>query len=277
MERMVSSDHPRRLDKPGHHREKKFKRLTKTREGTGRPELPPKRMPVGWRRPPFSMNELRWTEVDRFIADTLIPSDEALNHALQSSAGGGLPPHQVSPAQGKFLHLLARACGARAILELGTLGGYSSIWLARALPAGGRLITLELAPHHAEIARANLAHAGLAAVAEVRCGRALDLLPQLAGEGLPPFDLTFIDADKAAAADYFAWALRLSRAGSVIITDNVVRGGALADAASDDPNVAGVRRLHEVIAAEPRVSATTIQTVGCKGYDGFTLALVTHS
>jgi predicted O-methyltransferase YrrM len=223
------------------------------------------------------MKDKRWTEVDDYISGALLSSDEALDNALRTSAEAGLPSIQVSPAQGKFLHLLARACGASAILELGTLGGYSTIWLARALPGGGRLISLEGAPQHAEVARANIAHARLADVAEVRCGRALDLLPSLANEGLPPFDLTFIDADKAAVADYFAWALRLSRPGSLIIVDNVVRGGALADASSDDPSVAGVRRLHELITAEPRVSATTIQTVGCKGYDGFTLALVTHA
>lgn len=217
-----------------------------------------------------------WTTVDNYIADTLIPSDEVLDHALETSADAGLPPHQVSPAQGRFLQLIAKACGARAILEIGTLGGYSSIWLARALPAGGRLITLEAVSKHAEVARANIAHAGLAALAEVRCGTALDLLPQLAAEGLPPFDMVFIDADKVASADYFAWAVKLSRIGSVIIVDNVVRDGALVDPTSDDLSVRGVRRLHELIAAESRVTATTIQTVGCKGYDGFTFALVTH-
>ena len=222
-----------------------------------------------------SPTESRWTAVDEYIAGTLLPADEALDHALRASTEASLPPHQVSPAQGKFLQLIATACGARTVLEIGTLGGYSTIWLARALPAGGRLITLELAPRHAEVARANLAHAGLDSSVEVRCGRALDLLPQLAAEGHPPFDLVFIDADKVASADYFTWALKLSRVGSVIMVDNVVRNGALADATSDDPNVLGSRRLHDLIAAEPRVTATTMQTVGCKGYDGFTFVLVT--
>jgi predicted O-methyltransferase YrrM len=222
------------------------------------------------------MPDPHWTTTDDYITQTLALSDDALAHALQSSTAAGLPPIQVSAAQGQFLHLLARASGARTILEIGTLGGYSTIWLARALPPGGRLISLELNPHHAEVARANLAYAGLASVAEVRCGRALDLLPPLAAEGLPDFDFTFIDADKAASPDYFDAAVNLSRPGSLIITDNVVRAGALADATSEDPNIRGVRRLHELIAADPRVTATTLQTVGCKGYDGFTLALVTR-
>ncbi len=220
------------------------------------------------------MTKTCWTTIDDYIEDTLIKPDEALDRALLASAKADLPPYQVSPAQGRLLHLITRACRARTILEIGTLGGYSTIWLARALPADGRLITLEAEPKHAEVARANISHAGLASLVEVRCGRALDLLPQLATERLPAFDLTFIDADKVASADYFAWALRLSRVGSVIIVDNVVRDGALADTASADPGVVGARRLHELIAAESRVTATTIQTVGCKGYDGFTFALV---
>jgi predicted O-methyltransferase YrrM len=217
----------------------------------------------------------QWTTVDGYIAETLFTSDDALDHALRTSAEAGLPPHHVSLAQGRFLQLVARACGARKILEIGTLAGYSTIWLARALPTDGRLLTLEFDPQHAEVARANLAYAGLASLAEVRCGRALDLLPQLTAEGLLSFDLIFIDADKASSADYFAWAVNLSRVGSIIIVDNVVRDGALADSDSKDPSVLGVRRLHEIIATEPRVTATTIQTVGCKGYDGFTFALVT--
>ncbi|KWX01454.1 O-methyltransferase family 3 [Carbonactinospora thermoautotrophica] len=221
------------------------------------------------------MIQERWTAVDRYITDLLVPSDPALDATLQASAAAGLPPINVSPAQGKLLHLLARAQGARTILEIGTLGGYSTIWLARALPADGRLITLEADPKHAEVARANIARAGLADVVEVRLGRALDTLPRLAAEGHGPFDLIFIDADKPSNPDYFAWALKLSHPGSLIITDNVVRDGAVIDADSDDHRVQGTRRFFELLAAEPRVSATAIQTVGDKGYDGFAIALVT--
>lgn len=221
------------------------------------------------------MTEERWTAVDRYITDLLVPPDADLEAALQASDAAGLPAIAVSPSQGKLLHLLARAQGAQAILEIGTLAGYSTIWLARALPPGGRLITLEADPKHAEVARANLARAGLADVVDVRLGRALDSLPELAAQRRGPFDLTFIDADKQSIPEYFTWALRLSAPGSLIIVDNVVRGGAVLDADSDDPNVQGTRRLHELLAAEPRVSATTIQTVGAKGYDGFAIALVT--
>ncbi len=221
------------------------------------------------------MNQEQWTAVDRYTADLLVPSDPALDAALQASAAAGLPPIQVSPVQGKWLHLLARIQGARTILELGTLGGYSTIWLARALPADGHLITLEVEPKHAEVARTNIARAGLAKLVELRLGPALDTLPKLAAEKLGPFDFIFIDADKVNIANYFTWALKLSRRGSVIVVDNVVRKGAVIDAASSDPNVQGVRRFNELLAAESRVSATTIQTVGSKGYDGLTLALVT--
>jgi predicted O-methyltransferase YrrM len=220
------------------------------------------------------MNEELWTAVDRYISDHLIPPDAALDAAMRASAEAGLPEIQVSPAQGKFLHLLAKIRGARAILELGTLGGYSTIWLARALPADGRLITVEADPQRAEVARANIVRAGLDGIVELRTGKALDILPQIAAEQRGPFDLVFIDADKENIPDYFAWALKLTRPGSLIITDNVVRNGALADASNTDPRVHGVRRFHEILSAEPRVSATTLQTVGCKGYDGFTLALV---
>lgn len=223
---------------------------------------------------PESIKE-QWAAVDRYIAELLIPPDPALDAALAASDAANLPSIQVTPNQGKFLHLLARICGARRILEVGTLGGYSTIWLARALPAAGRLITLEVAPTHAEVARANIAAAGLADIVELRLGPALETLPQLAEEGGGPFDLIFIDADKAGTPDYFTWALRLARVGSLIIVDNVVRGGAVIDAASDDPSVQGVRRFNELLAAEPRVSATEIQTVGSKGYDGFAIALVT--
>jgi predicted O-methyltransferase YrrM len=220
------------------------------------------------------MLQERWSAVDSYIGENLVPADPVLEAALRASSDAGLPPISVSPSQGKLLHLLARAQGARTILEIGTLGGYSAIWLARALPPGGRLITLEAEPRHAEVARANLAHAGLADVAEVRVGPALDTLPKLEAGGDGPFDLIFIDADKPGYPDYLPWSLRLSRPGSMIIADNVVRGGAVADSASTDANVQGVRWFIEMLAAEPRVSATAIQTVGSKGYDGFALALV---
>jgi predicted O-methyltransferase YrrM len=220
------------------------------------------------------MIQEQWTEVDRYITDLLVPPDPALDAALQVSSAAGLPPIAVSPNQGKLLHLLARVQGARKILEIGTLGGYSTIWLARALPAGGRLITLEFTPKYAEVARGNIARAGLAGVVELRLGHALDTLPQLADEGCGPFDLIFIDADKQTYPDYFAWSLKLSRRGTLIIADNVVRNGAVADAANTDLNVQGARRFNELLAAEPRVSATIIQTVGSKGYDGFAFAVV---
>jgi predicted O-methyltransferase YrrM len=220
------------------------------------------------------MTQELWTAVERYLTDLVVRPEPALDAALEASAAAGLPPISVSPNEGKLLHLLARLCGARAILEIGTLGGYSAIWLARALPRGGRLITLEADPAHAEVARANIARAGLADVVELRLGRAQETLPRLAAEGRGPFDLVFIDADKPSIPEYFRWALELSRPGGVVVVDNVVRDGAVLDAAGGDPAVAGVRRLNELLAAEPRVSATTIQTVGSKGYDGFTLALV---
>ena len=220
------------------------------------------------------MNQETWTAVDRYLADLFVPSDPALDAALEASAAAGLPAISISPNQGKLLQLLARVQGARNILEIGTLGGYSTIWLARSLPAGGRLITLEFEPKHAEVARANFARAGLAGVVELRVGRALDTLPQLAAEGRGPFDLIFIDADKENYADYFVWALKLARRGTLIIADNVVRKGAVTDAGSSDPLVQGVRRFNELLAAEKRVSATVFQTVGTKGYDGFAIALV---
>jgi predicted O-methyltransferase YrrM len=223
------------------------------------------------------MSQERWTAVDRYLTDLFVPSDPALDAALQASAAAGLPSIQVSPVQGKLLHLLARVRGARHILEIGTLGGYSTIWLARALSPGGRLITLESEPKHAEVAIANLTRAGLERVVEVRIGRALDTLPRLSSEGIGPFDFVFIDADKPSNADYFAWALRLSSPGAVIVVDNVIRGGAVADPADLDASVRGVRRLNALLAAEPRVSATAIQTVGDKGYDGFAIAVVEGS
>lgn len=216
----------------------------------------------------------RWAAVDEYFSDTLVPSDPDLDAALADSAAAGLPAIQVAPNQGKLLNLLARLHGARRILEIGTLGGYSTIWLARALPPEGSLITMEFSRTHADVARANIARAGLSDRVDVQVGDAMELLPRLHALGGPPFDLTFIDADKVHNADYFAWALRMSRIGSVIITDNVVRNGRVIEAGSDDAAVQGARRLIEVVAAEPRVSATAVQTVGGKGYDGFALAFV---
>lgn len=221
------------------------------------------------------MNLERWTAVDRYISDMLIPDDAALNRVLKTSAEAGLPAINVSPCQGRFLQLLAQSQGARRILEIGTLGGYSTIWLARALPADGRLITLESEPKHAAVARDNIAQAGLASIVDVRLGPALETLKQLVAQTQPPFDFIFIDADKTGYPDYFLWSLKLSRPGTCIIADNVVREGNVLDAGHGDPRVHGVRRLNELIAAEPRVQATTLQTVGSKGYDGFTMILVT--
>jgi predicted O-methyltransferase YrrM len=218
------------------------------------------------------MSKKLWAAVDRYIDDVLVVPDEALDAALAASAADGLPAIAVSPSQGKLLHILAKAQGARRILEIGTLGGYSTIWLARALPADGRLITLEADPKHADVARANIARAGLGRIVDLRLGEALKTLPSLIGEG--PFDLTFIDADKPNNSNYFNWALKLSRRGSLIIIDNVVRDGRITDESSKDPNVVGVRDLFDLMAAEPRVSATAIQTVGSKGYDGLAIAVV---
>ena len=216
-----------------------------------------------------------WTSVDEYIASLLIPPDPVLDAAVEASQAAGLPPIAVSPPQGKLLYLLALAQQARSILEIGTLGGYSSIWLARALPPEGRLVTLEVNATHAEVARANIARAGMAAQVDVRLGPALETLPRLAAEGAGPFDLVFIDADKPGYPHYWPWALRLSRRGTLIVADNVVREGAVADASSADPNVQGVRRYLECVAAEPGVTGTVIQTVGSKGYDGLSLAVVT--
>jgi predicted O-methyltransferase YrrM len=220
------------------------------------------------------MNQETWTAVDHYIADLFEPADPVLEAALAASAAAGLPPINVSQNQGKLLQLLTRLQRARNILEMGTLGGYSTIWLARALPVGGKLVTLESEPRHAEVARANIARAGLANMVELRLGRALDALPQLLAEGNGPFDLIFIDADKPGTADYFAWALKLSRPGTLIIVDNVVRKGAVADGTNNDPNVQGMRQFFDALAAERRVSATVLQTVGSKGYDGFAIAFV---
>jgi predicted O-methyltransferase YrrM len=220
----------------------------------------------------------RWAAVDGYISERLIGADPVLDAAVSDSAAAGLPPIAVSPPQGKLLNLLARSIGARRILEVGTLGAYSTIWLARALSSGGRLVTLEANPDYAEVARANLARAGFSDIVELRIGAALETLPELAAEGGDPFDLIFIDADKWNTPNYFTWALELSRPGSLIIADNVIRDGGVVDPDSDDSAVQGSQRFHELLAAGEngyeRVSATTIQTVGVKGYDGFTLALV---
>ncbi|MHB1511379.1 MAG: O-methyltransferase [Acidimicrobiales bacterium] len=220
------------------------------------------------------MSQELWTDVDRYICDLLVAPDQTLDAALESSNAAGLPQINVAPNQGKLLHLIARIHGARKILEIGTLGGYSTIWLARSLPPDGQMVTLEIEQRHADVARANIARAGLTGVVTVRVGRAADTLSELKAEGAGPFDLVFIDADKTSSADYFSAALDLIRPGSVIIVDNVVRAGAVIDATSDDPAVQGTRRLNDVMAAERRVSVTEVQTVGIKGYDGFALALV---
>lgn len=221
------------------------------------------------------MSQQQWTAVDQYFADLLVPPDSALEAALQATADAGMPPINVAPNQGKLLHILALAHSARTILEIGTLAGYSTIWLARALPEGGKLITLEADPKHAEVARANIERAGLANVVELRLAPAINTLPQLAAEQAGPFDLVFIDADKPSTTEYFNWALKLTRRGSLIIVDNVVRDGALIDPNSADASVQGIRRFAAALAAEPRVSATAIQTVGSKGYDGLAIAIVT--
>ncbi|MBA3314226.1 MAG: O-methyltransferase [Planctomycetaceae bacterium] len=215
-----------------------------------------------------------WNQVDRYFIDALLPSDPVLEAAVAASAAAELPPISVSPAQGKFLHLLARITNARNILEIGTLGGYSTIWLARALPSHGRLLTLEADPRHAEVALANIERAGLSEIVELRRGLAMETLPRLASEGLSPFDLIFIDADKESTPEYFDWAIQLSRPGTVIVVDNVVRNGAVIDPHSDDTSVQGIRRFMERIATDTRVTATALQTVGSKGYDGFAIAVV---
>jgi predicted O-methyltransferase YrrM len=220
------------------------------------------------------MNQEVWTAVDDYINGLLVPSDPVLDAALASSTAANLPAIQVSPPQGKMLQVLARLVGARNVLEIGTLGGYSTIWLARALPSDGRVLTLEANPKHAEVARANFARAGLTTVIELRLGKALDLLPHVASEARGPFDLIFIDANKSNMPEYFDWAVKLSHRSTVIIADNVIRHGGVLDATSDDADIQGVRRFTERVAADPRVSATAIQTVGSKGYDGFALIIV---
>jgi len=215
-----------------------------------------------------------WNDVDDFVSARFVQADSALDAALAASKAAGLPEINVAPNQGKLLMLLAQAMGARRILEVGTLGGYSTIWLARGLAPGGSLVTLEANPDYAKVAEANLARAGVADRVEIRVGRALDTLPQLAADGAGPFDLVFIDADKPPTAEYFQWALKLSRPGGVIIVDNVVREGAILEADSEDRMVQGIRRFFDAVAAEPRVDATVIQTVGGKGHDGMAILRV---
>jgi predicted O-methyltransferase YrrM len=219
-------------------------------------------------------NDPTWTAVDDYFSNLLIKPDAALEHALADSVAAGLPTIAVSPLQGKQLQVLAQMQNPKKILEIGTLGGYSTIWLARALREDGRLVTCEFSPKHAEVARTNIARAGLSHLVEIRIGPAVDTLPLLAAEKRGPFDFIFVDADKKSNPGYFEWALQLSRPGSIILVDNVVRDGAIADLKNTDPDIVGTQRMHEMIAAEARVTATAIQTVGAKGYDGFTLIRV---
>jgi predicted O-methyltransferase YrrM len=222
----------------------------------------------------MAVNRDRSKAVDAYFTETIVAPDRALEEALAANAAAGLPSIDVSAPQGKLIHLLARMTGAQKALEIGTLGGYSTIWLASALPESGRLITLERSARHAEVARRNVDRAGLSAKVEIRTGAALETLPKIEAEGLGPFDFVFIDADKTNNAAYVEWALRLSRPGTAIVVDNVVRDGEVADARSADGDVIGVQRMFELIAREPRLSATAIQTVGAKGWDGFALAIV---
>ncbi|MGA9874599.1 MAG: O-methyltransferase [Solirubrobacteraceae bacterium] len=222
-----------------------------------------------------------WSAIDRYIDEYLLPADPVLDAAIAASDAAGLPPIAITPNQGKLLELLVRIHGARTILELGTLGGYSTIWLARAIPEDGGLVTLERDPHYAEVARANIASAGLSQAVQIRIGPALQTLAALHAEGTGPFDLIFIDADKQNNPGYLEWSLKLSRPGTLIIADNVVRGGAILDPNGNDPQlgdsgVQGVRRFYEMLASDPRVNATVVQTVGAKGHDGFALAVVTN-
>lgn len=215
-----------------------------------------------------------WEEMDAYIVERLLPGDQVLEEVLAASAAAGLPAISVSAAQGQMLHIFARMVGAKRILEIGTLGGYSTIFLARALPAGGRVVTLEADPRHAAVAGANFERAGLADKVDLRIARAIETLPLLEAEGAGPFDLIFIDADKPSNPDYLHWALRLSRPGTLIVCDNVVREGRVLDAQSTDGSVVGIRRTYDLAGADPRLVATAVQTVGAKGYDGFALLLV---
>ena len=220
------------------------------------------------------MSQELWTSVDRYLIERHIRRDPVLDKAIESNTAAGLPTIDVAPNQGKLLNLLARIQGARRILEIGTLGGYSTIWLARALPSDGKLITLELEAKHAEVAKTNIERAGFSSIVELRLGPALNSLMQLCAEGARPFDFIFIDADKENIPGYLEWSLRLSHPGTVVVIDNVVREGAIINPDDPDPRVQGVRRFFEMLAADSRIDATTLQTVGSKGYDGFTLGIV---
>lgn len=221
------------------------------------------------------MDEAIWTDVDRFLTDTLLEDDPVFEATLHAADDAGLPPINVSAPQGMLLHVLVRALGGRRVLEIGTLAGYSTIWMARAVPEGGTVLTLELDRRHAEVARANIERAGLDGVVELRLGAALDSLAAIEQEGRGPFDFIFVDADKPSYPDYVRWALRLARPGTLVVVDNVVRDGEILEAGSPDPIVAGTRQALEVMGAEPRLLVTAIQTVGSKGYDGFAVAVVT--
>jgi predicted O-methyltransferase YrrM len=216
-----------------------------------------------------------WDAADRYLTDLVVAPDPGFAEVQRAADDAGLPEIQVSAAQGKLLFLLARMVGARRVLEIGTLAGYSTVWLARAVPVDGAVVTLELDPKHADVARANCARMGVGDIVDVRTGPALDTLSRLAFDNVGPFDFVFVDADKASIPEYVEWAVQLSHPGTAIVVDNVIRGGSVVDSNSDDPNVQGVRRLNQMLAEDPRLDATTIQTVGSKGYDGFTLALVT--
>jgi predicted O-methyltransferase YrrM len=219
----------------------------------------------------------RWSEVERWICDRIVPTDDALRDAVANSKSGGLPSIQVEPTTGKLLNLMARMVHAELILEIGTLGGYSTIWLARALGEGGKLITLEASPDYAAVAEKNIAGAGLSEVVDLRVGPALDALPRIVDAGEGPFDMVFIDADKANQDRYLSYALELTHVGSVIVGDNVVRDGRVLDLESEDESIKGIQRFMDLIAAEPRIDATAIQTVGSKGYDGFAVGLVVET
>lgn len=220
------------------------------------------------------MSQELWTSVDNYLGEVLVRQDQHLSDAVAASDAAGLPSIQVSPPQGKLLEIMIEMMGAKTILEVGTLGGYSTIWMARSLPADGRVVTIEIDPKHAQVAQENVNRAGLGDKIDLRTGNAREILPKMIEEGAGPFDFSFIDADKASNPDYFAWALEMSRPGSVIIVDNVIRDGKIVDTDSEDASVKGVRRLNDVMAANPRIKVTALQTVGVKGYDGFSIAIV---
>ena len=220
------------------------------------------------------MSQELWTSVDNYLGEVLVRQDRHLDEAVAASDAAGLPSIQVSPPQGKLLEILIEMMGAKSILEVGTLGGYSTIWMARSLPDDGHVVTIEIDPKHAQVAQENFDRAGLSGKIDLRTGNAREILPAMIQEGAGPFDFSFIDADKASNPDYFGWALEMSRPGSVIIVDNVIRDGHVVEADSEDASVKGVRRLNEVMAGNPRISVTALQTVGIKGYDGFSVAIV---